>query len=416
MQVGGRYFAERALTFGCSSSPGIFCCTAELVLELACLVAGFCRGDCAKQLDDAMALGDRMSVQHWYDTYKSVAGRVGVSLADGSDPEKAFGASKSGTLLGIFYDLHKFTWQLSTEKSDKILRLLKPVIEEELVENSLLMTLCGKLSYYAPIFGDEARFDKAFLLSLVDHGAPKSQLIRISSEAKKQAKWWWMVISASVHPSKIPFPQHVHHAGALELFSDAAGGGHMEGCHGMGGVLWNIDERRYTVWPWPELIRYSLHNSLGHCFAHKLTFLEGCASLFLLLSVSDVVPNMPVRLFVDNAGSVWAFRKGHSKDLYTYTVVKAIYSVARALNVDLEIIKVRRCSVPGAVVADLLSKGKVPEGLDMMGGNTVADMGFISRVFLKFLEDPVPDRALGFKIVEEMAQVMDVVKNDLSIV
>ena len=68
----------------------------------------------------------------------------------------------------------------------------------------------------------------------------------------------------------------------------------------------------------------------------------------------------PVRIWVDNAGSVRIWNKGYSSycRLCT-TLVKAISVVAAGLGCRVEIVKITRCSSGGAVMADKLSKGDI---------------------------------------------------------
>ena len=56
--IGGRYFQEKTLTFGCSSSPSLYDAPAEVVLALACISSRTPRHYCLRQLDDAMIIAD----------------------------------------------------------------------------------------------------------------------------------------------------------------------------------------------------------------------------------------------------------------------------------------------------------------------------------------------------------------------
>lgn len=94
-------FIERALTFGASSSPGTYDATAEVVLELSHLDAGTSRAISVKQLDDAVTVSSQQEVDTWYQSYRKVSDRLGVSLASEDDPDKAFKATQHGTILGL---------------------------------------------------------------------------------------------------------------------------------------------------------------------------------------------------------------------------------------------------------------------------------------------------------------------------
>ena len=64
-------------------------------------------------------------------------------------------------------------------------------------------------------------------------------------------------------------------------------------------------------------------------------------------------------VFCDNASTCHTFRKGSSKCLYTWTVLKALDDVASGSMSIVSIIKTRRCSVHGEKVPDTIAKGDI---------------------------------------------------------
>ena len=86
------------LTFGGVASAGIFDDGAKTVLDLAVLESKFDTAMVTQVLDDVVACGSQGdgTVSNFEKAYRDIASRVGVSLADGSDPEKAFSATHSG--------------------------------------------------------------------------------------------------------------------------------------------------------------------------------------------------------------------------------------------------------------------------------------------------------------------------------
>ena len=87
------------LTFGGVASAGIFDDGAKTVLDLAVLESKIDANLVTQVLDDVVACGTEGGgqVAKFERAYRDIASRVGVSLADGSDPEKAFSATHSGT-------------------------------------------------------------------------------------------------------------------------------------------------------------------------------------------------------------------------------------------------------------------------------------------------------------------------------
>ena len=114
---------------------------------------------------------------------------------------------------------------------------------------------------------------------------------------------------------------------------------------------------------------------------------------------------------MDNSGSVMMFKKGYStKCNLCCTLLVAINEVARAIGCEVDIRKIRRCSNDGAKAADHLSKSAlsafkatIPEA------NPVPDV--VPQALLSWLTDPVPDRFLGRKIVQEMGKSFSLIEH-----
>ena len=83
---------------------------------------------------------------------------------------------------------------------------------------------------------------------------------------------------------------------------------------------------------------------------------------------------------------------GHSRDVYTYSILLAVRAVARALNARVEYVKVPRCSDKFSIVADALSQGQVEYAKSLLGEYAY---GQYSSTLMKWLCDPVLTRVLG---------------------
>ena len=70
----------------------------------------------------------------------------------------------------------------------------------------------------------------------------------------------------------------------------------------------------------------------------------------------------PTRIWVDNAGSVGIWSKGHSNYCRLCTnIVKVISVVAAGLGCQVEIMQIARCSTEETLMADQISKGEFRE-------------------------------------------------------
>ena len=109
--------------------------------------------------------------------------------------------------------------------------------------------------------------------------------------------------------------------------------------------------------PWGRKINAGVSFE-GRRLSSKLSALELVGPLICLSAAPDMVRERPVRIWVDNIGSVKIWQKGYSSSCsLCTTLVSAMASVAAALGVLMAVEKVARCSTPPAVMADALSKG-----------------------------------------------------------
>jgi hypothetical protein len=168
-EFGGRIFGELNMVFGSVSSAGIYDDGSEVVLQLVIKKTRMDEDLVNKVLDDTVAcgsLGDG-TVKRFYESYKEIAAKVGVRLADETDKDKAFGPSTTGKVLGIVYDLEQWKCWIPEDKLVIILHLLVKVRDSKEVANSIMLTLNGKLSHYMWLVPGGA-WQRGFLLQLQD--------------------------------------------------------------------------------------------------------------------------------------------------------------------------------------------------------------------------------------------------------
>ena len=118
----------------------------------------------------------------------------------------------------------------------------------------------------------------------------------------------------------------------------------------------------------------------------------------------DKVRNKQVVVMVDNEGAVRMFGKGWTtKCQLCNTILVAINEVAMALNVDLFLEKIRRCSNTQAEAADALSKADFASFRKLMPQANSGPQR-VPVALSKWIQNPVPDRFLGLKILTEMSR------------
>ena len=102
-----------------------------------------------QQIDDnpVADLKGSVKLREYYRRYREIAAYVGISLADESKPEKAFPPSLVGEVLGIYYDLSNWTWNMDESVSEEIVS----VEEEGRISMNEAEVLMGKLHYYSAL-------------------------------------------------------------------------------------------------------------------------------------------------------------------------------------------------------------------------------------------------------------------------
>ena len=128
--------------------------------------------------------------------------------------------------------------------------------------------------------------------------------------------------------------------------------------------------------------------------------LEMLGPLAVLIAEPDRVRNKHLEVFVDNQGAVSIYT---TSCVYSYTVVIAIHEIAAALNCNLVVTKITRCSNVEAVIADCLSKADFKKFYELMPNRKVSPAR-IPIALLQWIDDPSEDTKLGQKILKEMAK------------
>ena len=404
-EFGGKFFGEVMLTFGCSSSAGIYDDLAKLVKDFAIRASRVDRAMINQILDDVVGCGSQGdgTVGAFYDAYRRIATEVGVSLADETDVDKAFRVSHIGKVFGISYDLQRWTWYLADDKLIPLLISLKEVSEADVVDNGQLLSLTGKLNHFMWLVPG-GPWQRGFLLKIQHSEKPSGYKVKMTPLAKAQAAWWFVHLRAAREESPIMDPRPMEDMKPINIFSDAAGGDASKLKNGAGGFIPPSD---WFYMPWSKLIREDRLNSEGVPFAHKLCTLEGLAALIGLTTIPDRARNRQVVIHCDNMGFVQVFKKGHSSCPYAYTVAKALFDVAQGLAARVRVVKTKRCSGMGEIAADALSKGDWEEAwLNMPLKKT--DPGRVPRAILQWAENPTTDIDLGEKILADMRKFTDV--------
>jgi hypothetical protein len=398
----GMFFKELMLIFGSASSAGIFDDAAKTVLDIVCRLARFPISMTCQHLDDICAASaDKQKLVEFNDAFQAVAAQVGVRLAPQDSQDKAFGPQKSGVIFGIHYNTEDWTWSIPDKKLAGILEAIAKATSKQTLSDKEVRSLMGKLINVKPLIPAGKFHSNHLMAALADSQSSKS--VRLSDQCKRQLQFWAVMLKSCNKRLTIPDPRAVMPPWAIDVFTDAAGGTLESLGRGVGGVL--LDHWFY--YPWSKKVNSGFHRVLGKKMSRKLAALEMMGPLVAIAAAAPLLRSRPVVFWVDNAGSVGAWRKGYSAACpICTTIAKAISYIAAALGSLVDIKKVRRCSDVGPVLADHLSKAKFEDfRLHARAANWQLRLEplCIPAPLLRWLHAPVPDDDLGFRIASCLA-------------
>jgi hypothetical protein len=399
----GKYFAELCLIFGTASSVGIYDRLAKVILDLVLRLSGFPRQWVCQHLDDVCAAAPAGSpaLEGLDRAYARVAAQVGISLASREDPDKSFAPCQTGTVLGVTYDTAAWTWEIPAEKAGRLLHQLRTVLESETVRQSEMWSLAGRIIHYGPLIPC-GRFNLNYIIRASSESEEPSHMVRISADLKRQIWFWITMIKTCNGGNRIPRPAAPLPVWAMQAFTDAAGGSLTGGGRGTGGVC----GKWWFFVPWSRRINCGAKADDGKKLARKLSALELVGPLVVVAAGYLWCRGKDLKLWVDNAGSVLIWQKGYSTrcDLCT-TLVKAIGTVAAALDCRVDIVKITRCSNSGARMADCLSKADFAgfrSEAATAGWELDLEPAWIPASILAWIARPVADDLLGEKVLAEL--------------
>ena len=219
--------------------------------------------------------------------------------------------------------------------------------------------------------------------------------------AKRQLRFWLVMLNATSGLAAIPTVESAAPAWAREFFTDAAGGSTSYVGAGCGGV----SEDWWFYLPWGRKINTGVSYQ-GRRLAGKMSALELVGPLVCVCADPDLVRCREIRIWVDNVGSVRIWKKGYSGSCaLSTTLVAALAAVAAALGCKVFIEKVARCSSPPAIMADALSKAAFARCRDTAaaaGWPLRLEPAWIPPALLRWVACPVEDENLGRDILRDL--------------
>ena len=350
----GACFKELSLVFGGASSAGIFDRLAKVVLHIVVTRANFPRDWLIQHLDDVCASCPANSPQlaAFDEEFSRVAAILGVRLAPRDDPEKSFGPSTSGTVLGVHYDTVSWTWTYPQPKLIRLLHDLHDLLKLEEAPFDRIQSVVGKILHVHVLIPD-GRFHLLHLLKANAAGADPHDLIQLHPHLKEQMWFWFTILRTCSGRASIPSPYRSVPPWAVQVYTDAAGGSPSTPGLGCGAVT----QDWWLFVPWSRAINTGRATVDGRTLDRCMSALELIGPLTALCANPSAFRGLAVQFWVDNAGSVFIWQKGYSTSCQlSSTLVLALATVAAGIGCRVDIVKIRRCSTPLADMSDALSK------------------------------------------------------------
>ena len=219
-------FYELCLVFGAKSAAGLFDRLAKLILHIVQWKCKMPARAVIQHLDDVCSASPAGSGRAlvFHTCYEQVCEELGVKLAPPGDPDKAFGPSTEGIVLGVCYDTVSFTWYLREDKMSIILNMINNAIEDEEMTQRTVKKLCGKLIDIRVLVPSS----KYYLANLIiDANQDNDQLDRdvtLTHWTRADLSWWKLVLPLFSHRTRLPDPDLRTEPRAVKVYSDAAGG------------------------------------------------------------------------------------------------------------------------------------------------------------------------------------------------
>ena len=400
-----RYFFELCLVFGGGSSAGLYDRLAKLVLWIALEHSKFPHHLCIQHLDDVCAASSRHSdsVDNFHATYVKVCDKIGVELADPTDPDKAFPPTTNGIVLGICYDTEEGingTWYLREDKMANIILMLEKAIEGEESSQRFVKSLCGKLIHLRCLV-DGSKFKMGQIILAANQTEVMTARVSVTDWCRSDLFWWKQALPVHSYRSPLVDPDRRPGPAAIISHTDAAGGSLRSFGKGVGMTIF---PDIWTFVMWGKKINCGEITSDGKSLDSLMSAWELLGPLLTLCTAPDRVRNKQVVVMVDNEGSVQMFAKGWTtKCQICNSILVAIHEIAMALNVDLFVDKIRRCSTDQARAADALSKADFCSFRQLMPEATPGPK-MVPVALSKWIQHPGPDRFLGLNILAEMSK------------
>ena len=110
-------------------------------------------------------------------------------LAPRDEPDKSFGPSTSGTVLGVFYNTEDWTWGIPSKKLTLILRSIAQFLASKSVKQGEMWSLLGKIQNVRALVPG-GRFHVDHLIRANSESDNRADLVIINKGVRQQLEFF----------------------------------------------------------------------------------------------------------------------------------------------------------------------------------------------------------------------------------
>ena len=379
-----------------------------------------------RTVDDIPAVAPKIAseiLNSFTETYKCQLSRLNIGFAPvDNERKKAFDASTSGEVLGVWYDTEDMSWKLSDRKLVLLIdELMEAVSPNEKISVNQVEVIHGKLNHFAQLcppikllIGEVLFFLKKSLAKLPDMRSQlryKKDLIVPSSMKVELSTCAAIVWDTLCHPLPVLEQDAPLALEAVQVFTDFSG--HLLANPSLGVYIPSEFKEGPIVMSLAFPRKFLLsEDGEGHKCYSKSTSLEALGFLVPLVMKPDKFIGRKTIVISDNAASVLILGKGYSSgDPWATTICRAARVVAAALGCDLLAKWEPRRSSRETRISDNLTHNLLDE-LEREEVTAYIEDRSVSfpHPVLQWMAQPGIDTDLGYKCLRWMSSKFDKVR------
>ena len=360
----GKFFVETRQIFGARTAVANYDTMGRVMLDLAIAKSGVLPKYVHRQLDDVpMASPSKVDdCDKFSEAYKEVCSRCNVKLAKNCENfDKAFGKTKYGKVLGIWFKTSTLEWRLPEEKIFLAEEAIRDIMKNASVNLNQMQKLLGRLNNIALMCPFLKCFTGPLLKTLGMLQVNPNAEIPLSEQCRQDLEVFCGFLADSETWNQIPPRPIAPPRATVEFISDAAGSQKKldSDLVGFASVGFSIDGEIFYARQlfWEKGVLENSFDENGKNFGSKTMTLEFLGLLLPFLEIPEKIANQNVILKVDNIGCYHSFQSFHSNtDSVASVLIRTIHLIAAYIGSKIHVVHAPRVSTWEAEMADRMSR------------------------------------------------------------